>query len=166
LTSIPMTGAPQERADASFRPAPPHVAVQILSLLLFGGFAIVATVLAFVTFWAAGFVLAIVFAWFGFGSSRHPMPSLQRLVPFRPTENQPSPDRTGNLSFDTYRTNVLARLENEQTSFVAFLDRLRSSKDKAQFDRFMEDRARTNQAADTFAATVARPAEGPRPDEY
>jgi Protein of unknown function (DUF2852) len=166
LTSIPMTGAPQERADASFRPAPPHVAVQILSLLLFGGFAIVATVLAFVTFWPAGFVLAIVFAWFGFGSSRHPMPSLQGLGPFRPAANQPSPDRTGNLSFDTYRTDVLARLEEEQTSFVSFLDRLRSSKDKSQFDRFMEDRARANQAADAAAAAEARPAEGARPGEY
>jgi hypothetical protein len=35
---------------------------------------------------------------------------------------------------------MLARLEAEQTQFVAFLDRLRHARDAEEFDRFMKDR--------------------------
>ena len=33
-------------------------------------------------------------------------------------------------------------MEEEQDSFEAFLERLREAKDKAEFDQFMDDRAR------------------------
>ena len=49
---------------------------------------------------------------------------------------------SGNAAFDTYKTDMLRRLEEEQTAFEAFLQRLRDSKDKSEFDAFMEDRAR------------------------
>ena len=49
---------------------------------------------------------------------------------------------SGNLAFDNYKAETLRRLEEEQTSFEAFLQRLREAKDKAEFDDFMADRAR------------------------
>ena len=49
---------------------------------------------------------------------------------------------TGNAAFDAYKDATLRRLEEEQASFEEFLARLREAKDKAEFDQFMEDRAR------------------------
>ncbi len=48
---------------------------------------------------------------------------------------------SGNAAFDDYRAETLKRLENEQSEFVGFLDRLRRAKDKAEFDQFMAERA-------------------------
>jgi hypothetical protein len=47
---------------------------------------------------------------------------------------------SGNRAFDEYRAETLRRLEDEQRDFVAFLDRLRMAKDKAEFDQFMAER--------------------------
>ena len=74
---------------------------------------------------------------------------------------------TGNTAFDTYKAEALRRLEDEQEAFEAFLQRLRSSKDKSEFDAFMEDRARSNAAQDAAEAPAA--SAGPvdaRPGEY
>ena len=49
---------------------------------------------------------------------------------------------SGNRAFDEYREETLRRLEDEQREFLAFLDRLRHAKDKAEFDQFMADRSR------------------------
>ncbi len=49
---------------------------------------------------------------------------------------------TGNTAFDAYKADTLRRLEDEQESFEEFLERLREAKDKAEFDQFMDDRAR------------------------
>lgn len=49
---------------------------------------------------------------------------------------------SGNNAFDAYKADTLARLEQEQIEFESFLERLREAKDKAEFDQFMEDRAR------------------------
>ena len=68
---------------------------------------------------------------------------------------------SGNAAFDAYKTDMLRRLEDEQTAFEAFLQRLREAKDKSEFDNFMEERARAASAP----APVA-PTEGTRPGEY
>ncbi len=47
---------------------------------------------------------------------------------------------SGNRAFDEYRAETLRRLEDEQQEFLAFLDRLRQAKDKAEFDQFMAER--------------------------
>jgi hypothetical protein len=47
---------------------------------------------------------------------------------------------SGNSAFDDYRAETLRRLEEEQQEFVAFLERLRRAKDKAEFDQFMAER--------------------------
>jgi hypothetical protein len=53
---------------------------------------------------------------------------------------------SGNMAFDNYKAETLRRLEEEQHSFEAFLQRLREAKDKAEFDDFMADRARAASA--------------------
>ena len=65
---------------------------------------------------------------------------------------------SGNAAFDAYKADMLRRLEDEQTAFEAFLQRLREAKDKSEFDSFMEDRARAA-SAPAPAADVARPGE-------
>lgn len=49
---------------------------------------------------------------------------------------------SGNTAFDSYKSDTLRRLEEEQEAFEAFLQRLRDAKDKSEFDSFMEDRAK------------------------
>ena len=44
---------------------------------------------------------------------------------------------SGNRAFDEYRMETLRRLEEEQTEFKDFLERLRHAKDKEEFDQFM-----------------------------
>ena len=46
---------------------------------------------------------------------------------------------SGNRAFDEYRQETLRRLEDEQTEFKDFLDRLRHAKDKSEFDQFMAE---------------------------
>ena len=55
----------------------------------------------------------------------------------------PSPAGNGavrNTAFDDYRRETLSRLDEEQGKFREFLERLRKSKDKQEFDRFMAER--------------------------
>ncbi len=74
---------------------------------------------------------------------------------------------TGNSAFDSYKTEALRRLEDEQAAFETFLQRLRNSKDKTEFDAFMEDRARATAAQDAAEAEVPpKPETGARPGEY
>ncbi|NHB77324.1 DUF2852 domain-containing protein [Rhodobacter sp. M37P] len=72
---------------------------------------------------------------------------------------------TGNSAFDDYKAQALRRLEEEQEAFEDFLQRLRSSKDKTEFDSFMEDRARATAAQDATEAAT-KPETGVRPGEY
>lgn len=69
---------------------------------------------------------------------------------------------SGNTVFDAYKSETLRRLEEEQHAFEAFLQRLRDAKDKSEFDSFMDDRARANQAA----ATTPAPTDTTRQGEY
>jgi hypothetical protein len=56
---------------------------------------------------------------------------------------------TGNAAFDTYKGETLRRLEEEQTNFEEFLERLREAKDKAEFDQFMDERGNQSKSDDT-----------------
>lgn len=60
----------------------------------------------------------------------------------------PMTGSTGNAAFDAYKADTLRRLEEEQTNFESFLERLRDAKDKAEFDQFMDDRADGNDDRD------------------
>jgi hypothetical protein len=48
---------------------------------------------------------------------------------------------SGNTAFDAYKAETLDRLQREQDEFEAFLARLRASKDKSEFDAYMDERA-------------------------
>jgi len=99
---------------------------------------IAAMVLAFVLFWPLGLALLAYMIWSkkmicasstprGCGMHRH----------------RHAKRGTGNSAFDAYRDETLRRLEEERQTFEAFLQRLRDARDKAEFDQFMQDRART-----------------------
>ncbi len=141
MTSIPSCAvpSPEAEADARFQP----FALQVLGLIFYAGFAIVATVLAFVHFWPAGIVLALFIAWRGFGPPRpHAADAIDRVIgAVMPGTESVAQRPTGNASFDAYRQDMLNRLEQEQKSFEDFLTRLRDAKDQREFDRFMDDRA-------------------------
>ena len=47
---------------------------------------------------------------------------------------------SGNVAFDEYREETLRKLDDEQREFRDYLDKLRSAKDRAEFDQFMADR--------------------------
>jgi hypothetical protein len=131
--------------DADHHPALPQtpVGMQVLSLLLFTGFAITATSLAFVFFWPAGFALAALVIWRGFG----PLGPQGIVRARRVARAAPAmPDRPSgqSASFAAYRHDMLDRLEQEQEAFDGFLTRLRAAKDKTEFDDFLDDRARRN----------------------
>lgn len=75
--------------------------------------------------------------------------------------HHPSMRPSGNAAFDSYKADMLRRLEDEQTAFEGFLQRLREAKDKSEFDSFMEDRARAAREPSAAAASadVARTGE-------
>ena len=93
---------------------------------------IAAMVIALILFWPVGLALLAYMIW-----SNRMSCSARRWSPtgtrFRPS---------GNSAFDAYRDATLKRLEDEQAAFQEFLERLRKAKDQAEFDRFMEDRAK------------------------
>ena len=55
---------------------------------------------------------------------------------------------SGNTAFDAYKAETLRRLEEEQHAFEEFLGRLRDAKDKAEFDQFMDERAKKAKSDD------------------
>jgi uncharacterized protein DUF2852 len=103
---------------------------------------IAVTVLGFIVWWPIG--LALLFftlgsrkmaCWGGQDRWSNKMERMRNRMerggfPF----GQPS---SGNRAFDEYRMETLRRLEEEQTEFRDFLDRLRHAKDKEEFDQFM-----------------------------
>jgi hypothetical protein len=119
------------------------VSVQIVSTVLFAGFAIPVTIVALNVFWPAGIAIAAVLAWrggFAPGSAQNfDAASLTEAV--KNLSPEATQRRSGNASFDRYRDEMMQRLEHEQENFEDFLDRLRAAKDSTEFDQFMDDRA-------------------------
>ena len=58
------------------------------------------------------------------------------------------PLSSGNHAFDEYRAETLRRLDEEHREFKKFLQRLRQSKDQAEFDMFMAERQNRNGRGD------------------
>ncbi|WP_439524636.1 DUF2852 domain-containing protein [Marivita sp.] len=98
---------------------------------------IAAMVLGFIFFWPIGLALLAYMIWSkrmfnkSCNRSRHMSPKFTAMR------------SSGNTAFDAYKNETLRRLEEEQENFEAFLGRLREAKDKAEFDQFMDDRAKT-----------------------
>lgn len=104
---------------------------------------IAAMVLGFVFFWPIGLALLFYMIW----SKRMFNSSCSRRNSWK-RHSQTVMSTTGNRAFDTYKSDTLRRLEEEQVNFEAFLERLREAKDKAEFDQFMDDRAKKTAKGD------------------
>ena len=96
---------------------------------------IAAMVVSFIFFWPIGLALLAYMIWSKrmFNSSCKSMSRGRHHMMGRPS---------GNSAFDAYKAETLRRLQEEQDNFEAFLERLREAKDKAEFDQFMNERAR------------------------
>ena len=53
---------------------------------------------------------------------------------------------SGNGAFDEYKRETLDRLEKEQKAFEEFVEQLRRSRDKEEFERFMAERNKPQSA--------------------
>lgn len=99
--------------------------------------------------WIAAMVLGFIFAWpLGLALLAYMIWSKRMFTKCSSSGRDRTAFRaasksSGNSVFDAYKTDTLRRLEDEQRSFEAFLDRLRDAKDQAEFDQFMAERART-----------------------
>ena len=96
---------------------------------------IAAMVISFIVFWPIGLALLAYMIW------------SKKMICSGPATRKSSRKlhvsrSTGNSAFDSYRNETLRRLEEEQHNFEAFLQRLRDARDKAEFDQFMEERAK------------------------
>ena len=105
-------------------------------------------VLGFVFFWPVGLALLFYMIWSKrmFKNSCRSRHSQSRRYSRR------SAHGTGNSAFDAYKSDTLQRLEREQHDFESFLTRLRESKDKVEFDSFMDERAKEAAAPESDEA--------------
>jgi hypothetical protein len=106
---------------------------------------IAAMVLGFIFFWPVGLGLLAYMIWgkrmFG-KSCRNRSHGPDRKAWAENWDRMSRAARpSGNAAFDSYKADMLRRLEDEQEAFEAFLQRLREAKDKTEFDSFMDDRA-------------------------
>ncbi|WP_299842874.1 DUF2852 domain-containing protein [uncultured Roseovarius sp.] len=99
---------------------------------------IIAIVVAFILFWPLGLALLAYMFWSRKMSRLSNGLSCSRRAQRHNHMSRP----TGNAAFDAYKTETLRRLEEEQENFEAFLQRLRDARDKAEFDQFMDERAK------------------------
>lgn len=96
---------------------------------------IAAMVIGFILIWPIGLAILAYMIWSGrMNCSRK---KRSRWGRNRRTEST-------NSAFEEYREETLRRLEDEQTAFEGFLDRLRKAKDRAEFDQFRAERDRTD----------------------
>ena len=98
---------------------------------------IVAMVLGFVFIWPVGLALLAYMIWSKEMFSKSSCAGRSRRASYRTAMRS-----SGNRAFDSYKSETLRRLEDEQKTFEEFLERLQEAKDKAEFDQFMEERAR------------------------
>jgi hypothetical protein len=113
-------------------------------------------VLGFIVWWPLGLAALAFLIWsgrmscHGRGSARweRKMERMQERMDWMRSRMQGSggggpfwgPQSSGNTAFDEYKAETLRRLEEEQREFREFLNRLRTSKDRAEFDQFMAQR--------------------------
>ncbi|MDV7141856.1 DUF2852 domain-containing protein [Tropicimonas sp. TH_r6] len=105
---------------------------------------IAAMILGFIFFWPVGLALLAYMIW----SKRMFNGSCRSARRAHHRNYRAAMKSSGNSAFDAYKEETLRRLEEEQGAFEAFLQRLREAKDKAEFDSFMDDRARAARTGD------------------
>ncbi len=105
---------------------------------------IAAMVLGFVFVWPVGLALLAYMIW----SKRMFTGTCAKRTRTHHASWKAAMKSSGNAAFDAYKAETLRRLEDEQDQFEAFLQRLREAKDKAEFDQFMDERAREARRGD------------------
>jgi uncharacterized membrane protein len=131
-------------------------------------------VLSFIVFWPVGLALLIYLKWsgrmFGYRACNGPWghwSSPDGRESFRDARRAAREEwrswkrrareshrhGSGNVAFDEYRQETLRKLDEEQREFHDYLDRLRSAKDRAEFDQFMRERGNRPPANEPPAAT-------------
>ena len=114
------------------------------------------TILTFVVFWPLGLVLLAYLFWSGrLGCQKSNGPGrwyCTKDAQGRTRGQYWKGGSSGNSAFDAYREETIRRLEEEQSEFEAFLERLRQAKDKAEFDQFMAERGNRPQGGPDNAA--------------
>ena len=104
---------------------------------------IAAMVLGFILFWPIGLALLAYMIWskrmFNGSCAKRTNSHVMTRHRFK---------SSGNVAFDNYKAETLRRLEEEQDAFESFLQRLREAKDKAEFDQFMDERAKSAKTDD------------------
>jgi hypothetical protein len=103
---------------------------------------IAAMILGFILFWPVGLALLAYMIW-----SKRMFNGSCASRPWHHAIHRGTFRSSGNSAFDAYKAETLRRLEEEQAAFEAFLQRLREARDKAEFDQFMEERARASRAS-------------------
>jgi hypothetical protein len=115
-------------------------------------------VLGFIVFWPVGLALLIYLKWSGrmscwkhghYGRWHSPEDRDAARADWRAKREEwrawkrqrwGNRHSSGNVAFDEYREETLRKLDEEQREFRDYLDRLRSAKDRAEFDQFMTER--------------------------
>jgi hypothetical protein len=129
-------------------------------------------VLGFIVFWPIGLVTLAYLIWSGrMGCWKHGGPGRWHFEGVdrersggkgRRRKHRREAASSGNHAFDEYREETLRRLEDEQSEFEGFLERLRHAKDKAEFDQFMDERRRQPEGHDPSPGAADDP--GPQPN--
>jgi len=91
---------------------------------------LITMILSFIFVWPLGLAILFYMIW----SNR-----MSRSF-FGCCHNRKKHIETGNTAFDAYKQDTLKRLEDEQSAFQGFLQRLREAKDKTEFDDFINNR--------------------------
>ncbi len=134
-----MTAAAWTASDDASTQTQVPLPVQILTTIFYAGFAISVSIVAMAMFGLIGILLAVLFAW-----QWTRLAALNAGIRWESPcatkrDDTPPLSPTGNASFDAYRADQIARLEQERQDFETFLQRLRAAKDKSEFDQFMAD---------------------------
>jgi hypothetical protein len=131
-------------------------------------------VLAFIVFWPVGIGLLIYLKWSGRMSYWKHGPCGRWYSPearegareewrarreewraWKRRQRWGQRDSSGNVAFDEYREETLRKLDEEQREFRDYLQRLRSAKDRAEFDQFMNERRNRPPATEPPPASPA-----------
>ena len=103
-------------------------------------------ILSFILFWPAGLAILAYLSWSGRMKCWKMNKRRWRNHGGHHSGHQSA--SSGNSAFDAYREETLKRLEDDQSEFEGFLDRLRQAKDKSEFDQFMDDRRKGPSSSD------------------
>ena len=112
---------------------------------------IAAMILGFIFFWPVGLAILGYMIWSKRMFSRSNCATNRQVGHWSQSGKWGSSmahQSSGNTAFDSYKADMLRRLEDEQSAFEGFLQRLRDAKDKSEFDAFMDDRARSAKQTD------------------